>query len=125
MNEPHWDHLIQHYLDDALNGSELAEFESLMLESASARRRFWELAEIHGVARESARLAWVHDEAEASLPDRLRTSPNLTMEQKTESMVPPQQTELKRHVGWLSWRPLAAAACVSVIGRAGFCLAVE
>jgi ferric-dicitrate binding protein FerR (iron transport regulator) len=58
MNDPHWDLLINAHLDDALTAAERTEFETLMLESAAARQRFWELAEVHGLAREAARQAW-------------------------------------------------------------------
>lgn len=101
MNEPHWDHLIHGHLDDALSASEHAEFEALMLESAAARRRFWELAEVHGLAREAARLTWAED-TDQSVPNKLRN-------------------EGARRV-WLSWRPLTAAAAGIVFGM--FCTAV-
>jgi hypothetical protein len=58
MNEDHGDHLIHGHLDDTLSALERSEFETLMLESAVARRRFWQLAEVHGLAREAVRLAW-------------------------------------------------------------------
>ncbi|MFN0078915.1 MAG: hypothetical protein ACKVY0_20840 [Prosthecobacter sp.] len=118
MNEPHWDHLIHGHLDDSLTESELAEFESLMLESASARRRFWELAEVHGLARESARLAWVQDEEEAALPEAPRTS-MLKLAQKMDTMV---TSQTRKWTNWLSWRPLAAAAAGIVLGM--FCTSV-
>ena len=116
MNEPHWDHLIHGHLDDSLTESENAEFESLMIESASARRRFWDLAEVQGLARESARLAGVQAEVEAALPEALHTSPVLKLAQKMDPMATPQQTESKRWTGWLTWRPLTAAAAGLVIG---------
>jgi len=96
MNEPHWEHLIHGHLDDALTEPEQAEFESLMIESASARRRFWELAEVHGLAREAARLAWAEDAAHEA-PTGFRS----------------EGSKLTR---WLQWRPLwAAAAAVLVL----------
>ena len=96
MNEPHWEHLIHSHLDDALTEPEQAEFESLMIESASARRRFWELAEVHGLAREAARLAWAEDAAHEA-PTGFRS----------------EGSKLTR---WLQWRPLwAAAAAVLVL----------
>jgi len=96
MNEPHWDHLIHGHLDDALTDSAQAEFESLMIESASARRRFWELAEVHGLAREAARLAWAEDAADEA-PTGFRS-------------------EGPKPRRWLQWRPLAAAAAGIVFG---------
>lgn len=58
MNEPHWDHLIHGYLDDVLTAAEQAEFSELVRGSEAMRGRFWELAEVHGLARDAARLAW-------------------------------------------------------------------
>jgi hypothetical protein len=69
MNEPHWDYLIQGHLDDTLTEAERAEFDALVLQSAAARRRFWELAEIHGLARDAARIAWGHADASADQAD--------------------------------------------------------
>lgn len=58
MNEAYWDRLIQGHLDDLLNEAEQAEFAARVRDSEAARRRFWELAEVHGLAREAARIAW-------------------------------------------------------------------
>ncbi len=63
MNNDHWDSLIQGHLDDVLNAAERAEFNTLVRESEAARRRFWELAEVHGLARDAARLAWPGEDA--------------------------------------------------------------
>lgn len=56
--------------------------------------------------RASLRADWF---LEAALPEALRTSPLLKVSQKAE----PQQT--RKWTGWLSWRPLAAAAAALVI----------
>lgn len=66
MNEAHWDHLIHGYLDDVLTDTERAEFSELVRESEAMRTRFWELAEVHGLARDAARLAW--SDADAAAP---------------------------------------------------------
>lgn len=58
MNDTHWEHLIHGYLDDVLTDAERAEFSALVRESEAMRTRFWELAEVHGLARDAARLAW-------------------------------------------------------------------
>ncbi len=76
MNEPHWDYLIQGHLDDTLTESERAEFDALVLQSAAARRRFWDLAEIHGLARDAARIAWGHADPSADQEDELPSSLN-------------------------------------------------
>ena len=95
MNEPHWDHLINGQLDDVLTQAERSEFEALMLESASARRRFWQLAEIHGLAREATRVA-----SEALEPQ--------------ERIITADSTEVRRP--WFRWGPLPAAAAGLFIG---------
>ena len=91
MNEPHWDHLINGQLDNALTDAERVEFEALMLESATARRRFWQLAEVHGLVREAARLP--------AEPERL---------------IIPAATIVRRN--WFHWGPLPAAAAGLLIG---------
>jgi hypothetical protein len=93
MNDPHWDILIHAWLEDSLDESSHVEFSVLMLESAAARRRFWELAEIHGMAREACRVA----EAEA------QASPDFVFPRAAKSR-------------WFQWRPLAAAAAGVIIG---------
>lgn len=60
--------------------------------------------------RASLRANWF---LEAALPEALRTSPLLRVSRKAE----PQQT--RKWTGWLSWRPLAAAAAGLVFGM--FC----
>lgn len=98
MNEPHWDRLINGHLDDALTADERREFETLLLESASARRRFWQLAEIHGLGSEAARLS----------------TPLSEQRQPQEQMVTPAQSPVRRP--WLRWGPLPAAAAGLFIG---------
>ncbi|HEX3135389.1 MAG TPA: hypothetical protein VHX44_17630 [Planctomycetota bacterium] len=95
MNEPHWDRLINGHFDDALTADERREFEALMLESASARRRFWQLAEIHGLGREAGRLA-----SPSSVPPERLTS---------------ARTRIARP-SWFRWGPLPAAAAGLFIG---------
>ncbi len=56
---------------------------------------------------------------EAALPEALRTSPVLKLAQKMDPMAPPWRNESKRWTGWLSWRPLTAAAAGIVFGM--FC----
>ncbi|MCC9608624.1 hypothetical protein LOC68_09335 [Blastopirellula sp. JC732] len=50
MNDQYVDRLIQSYLDNGLTEPEQQEFAAIMSQSESARIRFWELAEIHGLA---------------------------------------------------------------------------
>lgn len=58
MTDEYHDRLIHGHLDDALSDAERHEFAALMRDSEAARRRFWDLAEVHGLARDAARLAW-------------------------------------------------------------------
>jgi hypothetical protein len=58
MPDEYWDKLINHHLDGVLSEEERSEFERIMLQSESARIRFWELAEVHGLAQDASRLAW-------------------------------------------------------------------
>ncbi|QDT64503.1 anti-sigma factor [Calycomorphotria hydatis] len=58
MSDDYVDRMINAYLDNALSTEEQDEFESLVLRSEFARRRFWELAEVHGLASQAARSAW-------------------------------------------------------------------
>jgi hypothetical protein len=99
MNEPHWDRLISGQLDNVLTEAERVEFEALMLESAAARRRFWQLAEVHGLGREAARL---------SSP----TSEPTTV--PAERVIAPAMTVVRR--SWFRWGPLPAAAAGLLIG---------
>lgn len=50
MNDQYVDRLIQSYLDRALTEQEQAEFAAIMSQSESTRVRFWDLAEVHGLA---------------------------------------------------------------------------
>ena len=61
MNDEYLDKLINSHLDDALTPAEQAEFEAHLRESEAARQRFWELAEVHGLAGDAARIAWADD----------------------------------------------------------------
>lgn len=66
MTDAYWDRLIHGHLDDVLSDAERAEFTALMRDSEAARNRFWELAEVHGLARDAARLAWPDGETAAA-----------------------------------------------------------
>jgi hypothetical protein len=54
----HLDRLIHGHLDDSLTAESVFELETLLRDSAVARTRFWELAEVDGLGRDAARLAW-------------------------------------------------------------------
>lgn len=69
MNAERCDHLIHAHLDGSLSDAERAEFENLLLASESARQRFWELAEVHGLTGEAARIAWGEPEEVESTPE--------------------------------------------------------
>lgn len=58
MTQQYWDRLIEGHLDGILSEAEQAEFAALVRDSEAARRRFWDLSEVHGLARDAARIAW-------------------------------------------------------------------
>ncbi|HWL08604.1 MAG TPA: hypothetical protein VNQ76_09375 [Planctomicrobium sp.] len=58
MTDNYLDQLIQGYFDSSLTAEELAEFESQLSQSEAARKRFWKLAEVHGLARTAISIAW-------------------------------------------------------------------
>lgn len=98
MNEAHWDHLIHGHLDDALAATERDEFSALVRESEAMRTRFWELAEVHGLARDAARLTW---------PDAESTNPTIT------PSVPRQTSPSLR---FATWRPVGLLAAGVLLG---------
>lgn len=58
MNDGHLDSLIDAHLNGTISDAERSELDAVLLESAEARRRFWQLAEVHGLARQAARIVW-------------------------------------------------------------------
>jgi hypothetical protein len=60
----HLDRLIHGHLDDSLSAEGVRELEGLLRDSATARARFWELAEVAGLGRDAARLAWGENHAD-------------------------------------------------------------
>jgi len=63
MSHQHLDKLINAYLDEALTPAEQAELETQLQDSEAARQRFWELAEVHGLAGDAARTLWLNVDA--------------------------------------------------------------
>ncbi|CAN5906346.1 hypothetical protein BH11VER1_BH11VER1_07580 [soil metagenome] len=77
MKNVRLDALIQAHLDDQLTPKERMEFEQILLDSAAARQRFWELAEVHGLAQEASRMTWsevTESKLVAMTPDFNQTS---------------------------------------------------
>lgn len=76
--------LIQGHFDDALTEAERQDFVALVRDSEAARQRFWEIAEIHGLAQDAARIAWpgapthspaaTESPADSHKPQRLRSA---------------------------------------------------
>jgi hypothetical protein len=58
MSDAHWDYLIHAHFDETLTDAERAELSTLIRGSEAVRRRFWELAEVHALGRDAARMAW-------------------------------------------------------------------
>ncbi|EAQ81710.1 hypothetical protein [Blastopirellula marina] len=75
MNDPYVDRLIQSYLDDSLTEQELVEFESILLQSESVRLRFWELAEVHGLAPQAVAALGLKLENDVVTPARRLPAP--------------------------------------------------
>lgn len=67
MKNERLDTLIHEHLDGQLSMEAQVELEGMLLESATARHRFWELAEVHGVARDASRMAW-DDLSQSGIP---------------------------------------------------------
>lgn len=95
MTETYWDRLIHGHLDDLLNEAEQRDFESLMRDSEAARARFWELAEVHALARDAARIAWPEDEV------RLAPQPSATV---------------SAYTGWAWLQPTGLVAAGLLVG---------
>lgn len=98
MNDVHWDQLIHGYLDDVLTDTERAEFSELVRDSEAMRVRFWELAEVHGLARDAARLAWPNADSTTTM---------------TATNVNPQTA---RPLRFLQWRPAVSLAAGVLLG---------
>lgn len=92
MNESPLDMLIHAYFDSTLDEAGQGEFAKIMVESEAARHRFWELAEIHGLAQDACRAA-----AAAGMPITL---------------IPSHCKPLN----WVQRHPLAAVAAGVVFG---------
>ena len=63
MSNQYLDKLINAYLDEALTPAEQAELETQLQDSDAAMQRFWELAEVHGLAGDVARTLWLDVDA--------------------------------------------------------------
>ena len=57
-----FDQLVDRHLDGGLDLITQTRLEKILLDEPSLRRRFWELAKVHG------HLAWVEQERHADLP---------------------------------------------------------
>jgi hypothetical protein len=58
MNDPHFQRLLDLYLDGGLDAEELAEFERFLLSDQEARTAFWEQAHLHEALRRQAGESW-------------------------------------------------------------------
>lgn len=66
--------LIDGWLDGAANPEDIGEMQSLLLESAEARREFWRRAAFHGQLHEAARMKFAALPSEASFGQRRRAA---------------------------------------------------
>ncbi|WP_437221914.1 hypothetical protein SH661x_002536 [Planctomicrobium sp. SH661] len=75
MTDNYLDRLIQGHFDHALTESEQLELESMLSQSEGARKRFWRLAEVHGLAAQAVRIAFPdREEIPATQLKRSKTS---------------------------------------------------
>ena len=63
--------LLAAFADEQISPDELAELESLLLASPSARQQFWSEMALHGLTREAAELKWAGQPAPAPRPNWL------------------------------------------------------
>jgi hypothetical protein len=100
MNAQRLEELLIAWEEDSLTPEELAELKHLLATEPQARRRLVEAGVFRGVAESEVR-AWKESESARPMPSTgvNRKSPGLA---------------------WLSWRPLAAAACLALAALAGW-----
>ena len=63
-------HLIEAWLDGAIDDVELAELEVALLESIDVRHEFWRRAALHGMLHEAAKIEFAADESPAGAASR-------------------------------------------------------
>jgi hypothetical protein len=110
--------LVDRWLDDAISADEIAEMESMLLESSGARRTFWRRAGLHGLLHEAARIRFggsVESPAEAA--ETVAASGgaigNSRRGERAGRRRPSRFT-----AGW--WRPgVLAACCLLLVGGGG------
>lgn len=59
MNDSEFDLQVERYFEGGLDEAEMAAMEAELLRSSRHRERFWELGEIHALARDAARMGVV------------------------------------------------------------------
>ena len=104
----HLDRLIHSHLDDSLSAEGVWELEGLLRDSATARARFWELAEVDGLGRDAARLAWGESPADEA------SSGTSTSKSSSKSPVGSPSDHAARG-GWPHGRWIAAAVAGAVV----------
>jgi hypothetical protein len=97
--------LIERWMDDDLDAAGRAELEGILLESADARREFWERAAFHGQILQAAKVAF------GTLP---------ALDAPTRTVVVPSSAlaQARRPLGWLR-RGMAAGTAAILIGGCG------
>jgi len=102
------EYLINRHFDELLTGEERAELERMLMESANARARFWEMARVNAVLRQWGQEEWGRKDG-AQAP--LRVLPSIPRAARIRTVH--RSGEVPSTVN--PWWPLAAAA-VFVIG---------
>ena len=106
----HLDRLIHSHLDDSLSAEGVRELEGLLRDSATARARFWELAEVDGLGRDAARLAW--GESPADEVPSVSSKSNSKSSSKSPAGSPSDHAV---RGGWPQGRWIAAAVAGAVV----------
>jgi hypothetical protein len=96
--------LIERWMDDDLDAAERGELEGILLESADARREFWERAAFHGQVLQAAKVAF-------------GTLPELEAPWRG-AIAPPAQARSPRPLGWLR-HGMALGTAAILIGGCG------
>ncbi len=113
-----FDQLVDRHLDGGLDLITQTRLEKILLDEPSLRRRFWELAKVHG------HLAWVEQERHADLPspEAITTDRDLrhSSTQIPISAISTRRTSPKRNIlfapfFWRTTATLLIAASVAVV----------
>ena len=104
MSNQYLDKLINACLDEALTPAEQAELETQLQDTEAARQRFWELAEVHGLAGNAARTLWLNVDV------GVRSASSLSVD------LAQAENRRRDRLNRIYWVPLSAAVVGLAIG---------